>query len=265
MLRELVNDKYAVVCLTIYVMIIAAISLTMCPYAGAAEFSEREDNTFVYVVIKGEIVDGDTGRFIDAVQAPQRSTKKLIVQLESPGGSVQIGLQIADSIHRREWSTYVPKVTECNSICAVIWLAGKERWATATSMIGFHAAYNSQAGQEAGVPNALLGSNYSKWGLNDKAIAYLTSASPNEVIYLTDKSAKKYDIAYRGELPTDGFIQQVLQKVARETKRQDPPPAANVLPACGSKVVVDILRKIGAGIGSSSMAVTHGKHPVTRL
>ena len=33
-------------------------------------------------------------------------------------------------------------------------------------------------------------------GLSDDGIAYLTTASPTEVIYLTQESAKKYGIAY---------------------------------------------------------------------
>jgi hypothetical protein len=67
--------------------------------------------------------------------------------------------------------------------------------------------------QENGQSNAVLGGYYSRMGLSDDAIAYLTTASPTEVIYLTQESARKYGIAYENALPTEGDIQLLLQRL----------------------------------------------------
>ena len=57
-------------------------------------------------------------------------------------------------------------------------------------------------------------------GLCDEAIAYLTTASPTEVIYLTQESAKKYGIAYENALPTEADIQLLLQRLLKPSPPQ---------------------------------------------
>ena len=114
----------------------------------------------------------------------------------------------------------MPEKTVCGSTCAAIWIAGAHRWATDTSLVRFHAAYDIQSMQENGQSNAVLGSYYSRMGLCDEAIAYLTTASPTEVIYLTQESAKKYGIAYENALPTEADIQLLLQRLLKPSPPQ---------------------------------------------
>ena len=68
--------------------------------------------------------------------------------------------------------------------------------------------------------NAVLGSRYARWGLSEGAIAYLTTAGPEEAIFLTAESAARYGIVYEGALPSEGSIQLFLQQLAKRT-----PPA----------------------------------------
>jgi hypothetical protein len=119
----------------------------------------------------------------------------------------------------------VPENTVCGSVCASIWIAGVPRLSTGTSLIGFHAASDSQH-RENGAANAVLGAYYTAMGLSYPAIAYLTTASPTEVIYLTHESAKKYGIAYEGALPTEGNIQLLLQRLLKPP----PPPQSQSTP-----------------------------------
>ncbi|KAB0678084.1 hypothetical protein [Aureimonas leprariae] len=53
-------------------------------------------------------------------------TAKLVV-LNSPGGLVSMGLLIADDIHQRRLSTFVPADSICMSACAYLFLAGAAR------------------------------------------------------------------------------------------------------------------------------------------
>jgi hypothetical protein len=59
-----------------------------------------------------------------------------LVSLNSPGGNVQMGLLIADDIHQRKLSTYIPKESKCFSACAFVFLAGDE--GKADGALGVH-------------------------------------------------------------------------------------------------------------------------------
>jgi hypothetical protein len=194
--------------------------LTILAVAGRADdaaeitYAPRGDS-FIDISIHGAIAENDDQRFHEIEKAVSAfdSKKTITAKLDSPGGMLFPGLGIGESIHQHGWTTLVPENTVCGSVCASIWIAGgAHRRATDTSLIGFHAASDSQR-RENGAANAVLGAYYTAMGLSYKAIAYLTTASPTEVIYLTEESAKKYGIAYEGALPTEGDIQLLLQRL----------------------------------------------------
>jgi hypothetical protein len=60
-------------------------------------------------------------------------------------------------------------------------------------------------------------------GLSDDAIAHLTLAGPNQLIYLTQESAQKYHILYEGALPEEGRVQLLLQLLAQQLPPSSPP------------------------------------------
>jgi hypothetical protein len=204
---------------------VLAITLAFAGCAHAADIisSLRANNDkIVDVSIHGKITVNDDQRFHDAVQAIDE-TKTVLVKLDSPGGVFDPGIEIGNLIHRRGWTTWVPEKTVCGSICASIWIAGTHRLATNTSLIGFHAAYDIRSMQEDGQSNAVLGGYYSRMGLSDDAIAHLTLAGPNQVIYLTQESAQKYHILYEGALPEEGRVQLLLQLLAQQSSPSSPP------------------------------------------
>ena len=61
----------------------------------------------------------------------------------------------------------------------------------AKARIGFHAAFNPETGQETGVGNALIGSYLSQIGLPDRAVIYVTQASPQSMTWLTMSDAQE--------------------------------------------------------------------------
>jgi hypothetical protein len=191
-----------------------AAALIVVGNANAAEitYAPRGDK-YVDISIHGTIVDGDDQRFRDIEKAVSafHSTKTITVMLDGPGGMLGRGLTIGEAIRQHGWMTWVPTYTVCGSVCASIWIAGTRRWATNTSLIGFHAASDVRQLRESGTGNAILGAYYTKMGLTYDAIAYLTTASPNEVIYLSRESARTYGIAYENALPSEGAIQLMLQ------------------------------------------------------
>jgi hypothetical protein len=202
-----------------------------CAHAADITSSPRANNNkIIDVSIHGMITVNDDQRFHDAVQAIDE-TKTVLVKLDSPGGLIFPGIEIGNLIHLRGWTTWVQEKTVCSSTCAAIWIAGgAHRWATDTSLIGFHAAYDIRSMQENGQSNAVLGSYYSRMGLSDDAIAHLTLAGPNQVIYLTQESAQKYHILYEGALPEEGHVQLLLQLLAQQLAPSSPAPPSQSPP-----------------------------------
>jgi hypothetical protein len=208
------------------------------------------------IVIKGTIELEDSKKFQDQIydlsQRGETKRKRIVVDLQSDGGSLVGGLEIAQQVRDGGFVTWVGKSKLCASVCAIIWLAGKDRYTTDTSLIGFHAAYDVDTNQESGRANAILGSKLSQWGYNTDFIAYVATAGPHNILFFSEEAAQKYAVTYGGKLPTEAYIQIVLQEATKTVKPEGSPsapppgPAANVLPSCSSAIVINILRKIGA-------------------
>jgi len=119
-------------------------------------------------------------------------TGMVAVHLRSPGGNLIAALQIGEYIRLKGWATAV--LSECDSACAALWLAGSPRVLIGrTAKVGFHAA--SINGQEKGSGNALVGAYMNKLGLGYGAVLWATSASPSEIEYLTPAKAREFGIA----------------------------------------------------------------------
>ncbi len=86
-------------------------------------FSFEESDPSV-ITLTGEIDLYSALNFRRALHASQKA--RLLV-LDSVGGAVQMALLIADDVHARRLSTFIPKGKGCYSACAFIFMAGVER------------------------------------------------------------------------------------------------------------------------------------------
>jgi len=122
-------------------LLAAVWSICLIAGAGAAERTfgpfTVDDGTPEIIRMDGEI---DTGAALSFRRALQAAPNAKLVTLNSPGGSVQMGLLIADDIHQRQLSTYIPKRSGCYSACSFIFLAGRER--KADGELGVHQISN---------------------------------------------------------------------------------------------------------------------------
>lgn len=145
-----------------------------------------------FVSIKGEITNGDGGRFYDVVE----NLNRVSVVLQSPGGLVGEALQIGAEIRIRGFATMVLADGQCFSACGLIWVSGARRYISADSMIGFHAAYREENGEyrESGVANAEIGSYLTHLGLRIEAIRFFTIAGPDDFLMLTPERARALGI-----------------------------------------------------------------------
>jgi len=165
--------------------------------AAAAQFEtfvlSEDPNVPVMVQLKGEIVEGDAAKF----ESITEGINKVTLILESPGGLVGEALRIGAAVGLNDFATMVVADTGCFSACGLIWLASSRRYMSASSRIGFHAAYR-QVGdylEESGQANAEIGSYLTHLGLRVEAIRFFTRSGPTELELLTPTLARALGIA----------------------------------------------------------------------
>lgn len=146
------------------------------------------------ITVKGAIVHGDAAVFSRVTS----DSNQAIVVLSSEGGAVVDALAIGRETRRRNFATSVAPRNLCASACALIWLAGARRYAEDGSSIGFHASYIEKDGVmlESGVANALVGAYVNQLGLSDQVVAYVTSAPPKGMLWLTRDDAARLGVPF---------------------------------------------------------------------
>lgn len=187
-----------------FVVWIAA-SLGVANKSDASEIvvTASNNSSILLINIQGPIIDGDDVVFFEKI----RGVEKAVVTLNSPGGLLGAALNIGLKIRERGYITAVQGSGRCISSCALIWMAGREKFAESTSKIGFHGAYivKNDKKQESAVFNALVGSYLTKLGYGNEVIIYVSSAPPDKLEYLNPTVAKRIGIEYRS-------LEQVKQR-----------------------------------------------------
>ncbi len=146
--------------------------------SGGATFtlSDRQlsGQMIALITVEGELKAGDEKSFKQAVLA---ADAPIIVSLKSPGGDLNAGIEIGRAI----WSNQLRTVVQddvCASACAIAWLAGRPRYATANAHIGFHAPMKADdiSHKVDAVGSAFVGGYLNELGFTKAAIAYMTAA-----------------------------------------------------------------------------------------
>lgn len=171
-----------------------ASSAVLSADAKAAEIRLSKTDNTTFVILRGEIRDGDEARF----DALVKDIKDYVVMLTSPGGDVATALSIGATIHDDGSSTYVVEDAECSSACALIWLAGRRRVMAADSRIGFHASYRMTGSSktEDGMSNAVVGSYMTNLGLPIQAVAFATAATPDGLNMIDSSKPGQHGISF---------------------------------------------------------------------
>lgn len=119
-------------------LLLAAIAIAQ-PVQAARLFLaavDTPDGPRTYLGIDGEIEVGDWRRFTKAMKTQPDISGVL---LSSEGGSLDDGLAIAKHIHGANLDTMV--VSRCHSVCAIMFLAGRERRLAPDALLTVHSAY----------------------------------------------------------------------------------------------------------------------------
>ena len=155
-------------------------------------------DTQIGLVAWGPIQAGDGQKLEDLLAKLPRHMPVIGISLDSPGGLVSQGLKLAQIIRTNQLPTYLDDGHHCFSACFLLFAAGKQKWAAASSYIGVHSAA-SITGQESiftlgatGVMARML----SDLGVSDAIIGKMVTTKPGKLA-----SLRAEDLAAMGVHP----------------------------------------------------------------
>lgn len=163
----------------------------------------HDGTTEIWAKVVGEIVRGDGVKFLNLIDKnPELKT----VWLDSPGGLVVDGMQIAELIKATDMNTYVHTNTSCDSICAIMFLSGKTKFANQTSHIGFHAAFDTRTNKRSPEANVKIGWYLGSLGYSIDTVNVWFNTSPESIVNVNDAGLRDeldLGITELGDSPED--------------------------------------------------------------
>lgn len=110
--------------------------------------------------------------------------------LNSDGGVLDTSINIAEIIHNSKLPVYIPENGICLSGCALLYLAGKEKYAYNNSQLGLHQAYLTTPNDDYIIPldkNSVMAYYIGKYGGDVKLVYLFTHTSPSNMFISTPK------------------------------------------------------------------------------
>lgn len=111
--------------------------------ASAFRIKRVETDSGTVLRLLGDVREGDYGRLKSALQ----NQPVVGLQIRSDGGSLEEGVDIARVV--RDKSLIVYASGECDSACALIFFAARERYMDRKSKIGVHSVANDRGREDA--------------------------------------------------------------------------------------------------------------------
>lgn len=111
--------------------------VTACWSASAAELTTAlsKDNRTI-VLLNGDLAAGDAGRFRDLLKASSAAGKPVSgIRLNSRGGSLVEGVRLAAVVQGARIATVVMAGATCAAACFVPFIAGSQKYVSATATV----------------------------------------------------------------------------------------------------------------------------------
>ena len=181
-----------VFCPSVLFSVVMGIASAAATPASAATFEPVVSNSeaLMALLIDGEIVAGDSGRLVaalDAATSRYTDHRMRAVALNSRGGSVGEALEMADAIRDRGLVTVVPEGGQCVSACVLLFAAGSRKIASTGSSIGVHGVSNLEGAQGKAelATTTRLAKIYGQLGVPASVIGRMVVTPPEHVEWLT--------------------------------------------------------------------------------
>jgi hypothetical protein len=163
-----------------------ACALATCWPASAADLTttlSRENKTIV--LLNGELADGDAGRLRDIIRGSASSGRPVSgIRLNSPGGSLVEGARLAAVIQNAKIATVIASGATCAAACFIAFIAGSQKFVSATATVGVPGAANRFGKDAAGEVPAIV-RVVRELKLLDAIVEKMLAAREDEVVWLT--------------------------------------------------------------------------------
>ena len=118
--------------------------------------------------------------------APLGDVKRIILELDSPGGSVHGAMAVTEWVKRNGVETTVLNGQTCASACVLVWGAGASKWAGVEASIGVHNASTADSNTSLEAEGTLfIAKTLASEGAPPSVVSAMVTAEKTDVHWLT--------------------------------------------------------------------------------
>jgi hypothetical protein len=159
---------------------------TACWSASAADLTttlSRENKTIVF--LNGELAQGDASRLRDIIRASINAGRPVSgIRFNSAGGSLLEGVRLAGVIQNTKIATVIASGATCASACFIAFVAGSQKFVSATATVGVPGAAD-KFGQDAAGEIPPIVRVVKDLGLLDAIVEKMLATREDEISWLT--------------------------------------------------------------------------------
>jgi hypothetical protein len=149
--------------------------------------------------LAGEIKDGDA-EGLKLLIKTENDLGHLIyaIRLNSPGGSLLEGTNLAEIIRQARISTSVLSGSQCASACFIAFAAGTDKFANYGALIGVHGA-SDKSGRESGTATVSMARIVKELGVPAGIIGKMVVTPPDQIVWLSPDDLRSMGTTMTGK------------------------------------------------------------------
>ena len=137
------------------------------------------------MLLNGELAEGDAGRLRDIIRAAITSGRAVSgIRLNAPDGSMKEGVRLAGVIQNARIATVVASGATCAAACFIAFVAGNQKFASVSAMVGAPGAAD-RSGQEPAGEIPPIVRIVKELGLLDAIVERMLNTRDDEIFWLT--------------------------------------------------------------------------------
>ena len=158
--------------------------------ATALQIKRVETDSGTVLRLRGDVRNGDYGRLKSVLQ----NGSVIGLEITSFGGSLEDGVDIARVVRDKGLVVYASK--ECDSVCAFIFLAAKERYMGRGCKIGVHSVSNDREREDADSARITIQMSRLLVGLGvpHSVIGKIVATPPAKITFLDNRDLAKLNV-----------------------------------------------------------------------
>jgi hypothetical protein len=167
--------------------------------ASAFQVRRVETDSGTILRLRGVVRDGDHGR----LKAILQNGSVVGLEIRSGGGSLDDGFEIARIVRDKGLVVYASK--ECDSVCALIFFAAKERYIGRGCKIGVHSVSNQHGKEDSETTRStvMMSRLLARLGVPLSIIGKLVATPPAKITFLNNRELAELNVRRRNPFRND--------------------------------------------------------------